>query len=133
VPELATINQFGSVVRAGHIGHVVRIPGGAPRNRTALCRSTMTVSVAASGAFRDRIRDVLRPHVEAAKADGELREQLDPDAVADWLVPCASLPRGCCWREVVHGGIPGDRLGNPTAHAASSAAACCSTRSSSAR
>ena len=47
---------------------------------------TMTVSVAASGAFRDRIRDVLRPHVEAAKAGGELREQLDPDAVADWLV-----------------------------------------------
>jgi len=47
---------------------------------------TMTVSVAASGAFRDRIRDVLRPHVEAAKASGELREQLDPDAVADWLV-----------------------------------------------
>jgi len=33
--------------------------------------------------FRDRIRDVLRPHVEAAKACGELREQLDPDAVAD--------------------------------------------------
>ena len=28
----------------------------------------MTVSVAASGAFRDRIRDVFRPHVEAAKA-----------------------------------------------------------------
>jgi AcrR family transcriptional regulator len=52
---------------------------------------TMTVSVAASGAFRDRIRDVLRPHVEAAKADGELREQLDPDAVADWLVRVAQM------------------------------------------
>ncbi len=52
---------------------------------------TMTVSVAASGAFRDRIRDVLRPHVEAAKAAGELREQLDPDAVADWLVRVAQM------------------------------------------
>src|ERR1700712_5288370 len=52
---------------------------------------TMTVSVAASGAFRDRIRDVLRPHVEAAKAGGELREQLDPDAVADWLVRVAQM------------------------------------------
>lgn len=52
---------------------------------------TMTVSVAASGAFRDRIRAVLRPHVEAAKADGELREQLDPDAVADWLVRVAQM------------------------------------------
>ena len=52
---------------------------------------TMTVSVAASGAFRDRIRDVLRPHVEAAKASGELREQLDPDAVADWLVRVAQM------------------------------------------
>ena len=52
---------------------------------------TMTVSVAASGVFRDRIRDVLRPHVEAAKADGELREQLDPDAVADWLVRVAQM------------------------------------------
>jgi AcrR family transcriptional regulator len=52
---------------------------------------TMTVSVAASGAFRDRIRDVFRPHVEAAKAGGELREQLDPDAVADWLVRVAQM------------------------------------------
>ena len=52
---------------------------------------TMTVSVAASGAFRDRIRDVLRPHVEAAKAAGELREELDPDAVADWLVRVAQM------------------------------------------
>ena len=52
---------------------------------------TMTVSVAASGAFRDRIRDVLRPHVEAAKARGELREQLHPDAVADWLVRVAQM------------------------------------------
>jgi AcrR family transcriptional regulator len=52
---------------------------------------TITVSVAASGAFRDRIRDVLRPHVEAAKAAGELRQQLDPDAVADWLVRVAQM------------------------------------------
>ncbi|BBX16888.1 hypothetical protein CRI77_17960 [Mycolicibacterium duvalii] len=52
---------------------------------------TMTVSVAASGAFRDRIRDVLRPHVEAAKAAGELRAQLDPDAAADWLVRVAQM------------------------------------------
>ncbi|MDT7752044.1 MAG: hypothetical protein QOD96_5706 [Pseudonocardiales bacterium] len=28
MPELATINQFGSVVRAGHIGHSMRIPVG---------------------------------------------------------------------------------------------------------
>ena len=55
---------------------------------------TMTVSVAASGAFRDRIRDVLRPHVEAAKASGELREQLDPDAVADWLVRATDAADG---------------------------------------
>jgi AcrR family transcriptional regulator len=52
---------------------------------------SMTVSVAASGAFRDRIRDVLRPHVEAAKGAGELREELDPDAVADWLVRVAQM------------------------------------------
>ncbi|UXA20156.1 TetR/AcrR family transcriptional regulator [Mycobacterium sp. SMC-4] len=52
---------------------------------------TMTVSVAASGSFRDRIRDVLRPHVEAAKAAGELRAHLDPDAVADWLVRVAQM------------------------------------------
>jgi AcrR family transcriptional regulator len=52
---------------------------------------SMTVSVAASGAFRDRIRAVLRPHVEAAKVNGELREQLDPDAAADWLVRVAQM------------------------------------------
>jgi AcrR family transcriptional regulator len=52
---------------------------------------TMTVSVAASGVFRDRIRDVLRPHVEAAKGSAELREELDPDAVADWLVRVAQM------------------------------------------
>jgi AcrR family transcriptional regulator len=52
---------------------------------------SMTVSVAASGAFRGRIRDVLRPHVEAAKSAGELREELDPDAVADWLVRVAQM------------------------------------------
>ena len=52
---------------------------------------TMTVSAAASGAFRDRIRDVLRPHVEAGKASGDVREQLDPDAVADWLVRVAQM------------------------------------------
>ncbi|MFZ0713164.1 TetR/AcrR family transcriptional regulator [Mycobacterium sp.] len=40
---------------------------------------TMTVAAAASTAFRDRIRQALRPYVDAAKANGELREQLDPD------------------------------------------------------
>jgi AcrR family transcriptional regulator len=52
---------------------------------------TMTISVAASGVFRDRIRTVLRPHVETAKANGELRERLDPDAAADWLVRVAQM------------------------------------------
>lgn len=49
------------------------------------------VSAAASGAFRDRIRDVLRPYVEAAKTHGELRTELDPDATADWLVRVAQM------------------------------------------
>jgi hypothetical protein len=31
------------------------------------------------------------PNVDAAKANGELREQLDPEAVADWLVPVAQM------------------------------------------
>jgi len=52
---------------------------------------TMTVAAAASTAFRDRIRQALRPYVDAAKANGELREQLDPDAVADWLVRVAQM------------------------------------------
>lgn len=52
---------------------------------------TMTVAAAASTAFRDRIREALRPYVDAAKANGELREQLDPDAVADWLVRVAQM------------------------------------------
>jgi hypothetical protein len=52
---------------------------------------TMTVAAAASTAFRDRIRQALRPYVDAAKASGELREQLDPDAVADWLVRVAQM------------------------------------------
>ncbi|WP_406817839.1 TetR/AcrR family transcriptional regulator [Mycobacterium sp. M23085] len=52
---------------------------------------TMTVAAAASTAFRDRIRETLRPYVDAAKASGELREQLDPDAVADWLVRVAQM------------------------------------------
>jgi hypothetical protein len=52
---------------------------------------TMAVSASASGAFRDRIRDVLRPHVEAATAAGELRAELDPDATADWLVRVAQM------------------------------------------
>ena len=52
---------------------------------------TMTVAAAASTAFRDRIREALRPYVDAAKASGELREQLDPDAVADWLVRVAQM------------------------------------------
>ncbi|WP_221043115.1 TetR/AcrR family transcriptional regulator [Mycobacterium senriense] len=52
---------------------------------------TMTVAAAASTAFRDRIRQTLRPYVDAAKANGELREQLDPDAVADWLVRVAQM------------------------------------------
>ncbi|WP_163714657.1 TetR/AcrR family transcriptional regulator [Mycobacterium timonense] len=52
---------------------------------------TMTVAAAASTAFRDRIREALRPYVDAAKATGELREQLDPDAVADWLVRVAQM------------------------------------------
>jgi AcrR family transcriptional regulator len=52
---------------------------------------TMTVAAAASTAFRDRIRHALRPYVDAAKANGELREQLDPDAVADWLVRVAQM------------------------------------------
>ena len=52
---------------------------------------TMTVAAAASTAFRDRIREALRPYVDAAKANGELREQLDPDGVADWLVRVAQM------------------------------------------
>lgn len=52
---------------------------------------TMAVAAAASTAFRDRIREALRPYVDAAKANGELREQLDPDAVADWLVRVAQM------------------------------------------
>ncbi|MEE9243236.1 MAG: TetR/AcrR family transcriptional regulator [Mycobacterium sp.] len=52
---------------------------------------TMTVSVAASGVFRERIRAALRPHVEAAKADGTLRQDLDPDTTADWLVRVAQM------------------------------------------
>lgn len=52
---------------------------------------TMTISASASGAFRDRIRDVLRPHVEAARTAGELRTELDPDATADWLVRVAQM------------------------------------------
>ncbi|OBK30688.1 hypothetical protein A5634_15485 [Mycobacterium asiaticum] len=52
---------------------------------------TMAVSASASGAFRDRIRDVLRPHVQAAKLSGELRTELDPDATADWLVRVAQM------------------------------------------
>ena len=52
---------------------------------------TMAVSASASGAFRDRIREVLRPHVDAAKASGELRAELDPDATADWLVRVAQM------------------------------------------
>lgn len=52
---------------------------------------TMTVSVAASGVFRQRIRDALRPHVEAAKADGTLRQDLDSDVTADWLVRVAQM------------------------------------------
>jgi AcrR family transcriptional regulator len=52
---------------------------------------TMAVSASASGAFRDRIRGILRPHVEAAKIHGELREDLDPDATADWLVRVAQM------------------------------------------
>jgi AcrR family transcriptional regulator len=52
---------------------------------------TMAFSASASGAFRDRIRDVLRPHVEAAKNHGELREDLNPDATADWLVRVAQM------------------------------------------
>jgi hypothetical protein len=52
---------------------------------------TMTVAASASTAFRDRIRQALRHYVDAAKASGELREQLDPDAVADWLVRVAQM------------------------------------------
>src|SRR6185437_1726677 len=52
---------------------------------------TMAVSVSASGVFRDRIRDVLRPPVEAAKTGGELRAELDADATADWLVRVAQM------------------------------------------
>lgn len=52
---------------------------------------TMAVSASASSAFRDRIRGVLRPHVETAKVHGELREDLDPDATADWLVRVALM------------------------------------------
>jgi AcrR family transcriptional regulator len=52
---------------------------------------TMTVAAAASTAFRDRIRQALRPYVDAAKANGELRKQLDPNAVADWLVRVAQM------------------------------------------
>jgi AcrR family transcriptional regulator len=52
---------------------------------------TMAVSASASGAFRDRIRDVLRPHVEAAKTHGELRADLNPDATADGLVRVAQM------------------------------------------
>lgn len=51
----------------------------------------MAVAVSASGAFRDRIRGVLRPHVEAAKSAGELRTDLDPDATADWLVRVSQM------------------------------------------
>ncbi len=51
----------------------------------------MTVSAAASRVFRDHIRDVLRPHAIAAKENGELREELDPDAAADWLVRVAQM------------------------------------------
>ena len=51
----------------------------------------MLLAAAASTAFRDRIRQALRPYVDAAKANGELREQLDPDAVADWLVRVAQM------------------------------------------
>lgn len=52
---------------------------------------TMTVAAAASTTFRDRIREALRPYVDQAKANGELRAQLDPDAVADWLVRVAQM------------------------------------------
>lgn len=52
---------------------------------------TMTVAAAASSTFRDRIRGALRPYVDQAKANGELRAQLDPDAVADWLVHVAQM------------------------------------------
>lgn len=52
---------------------------------------TTAVSASASGAFRDRIREVLRPHVEAAKNHGEIRAELDPDATADWLVRVAQM------------------------------------------
>ena len=51
----------------------------------------MAVSASASGAFRDRIREVLRPHVEVANAGGEIRADLDPDATADWLVRVAQM------------------------------------------
>ena len=51
----------------------------------------MTASAAASSVFRDRIRDVLRPHAITAKKNGELREDLDPDAAADWLVRIAQM------------------------------------------
>lgn len=52
---------------------------------------SMAVSASASGAFRDRIREVLRPHVQAAKSAGEIRADLDPDATADWLVRVAQM------------------------------------------
>jgi hypothetical protein len=63
------------------------------RLRVLFSPESLTTTVAAAGsiAFRARIREALRPYVEAAKSSGELRELLDSDAVADWLVRVAQM------------------------------------------